>query len=287
MIKKLWLSAAFLPLVIAPAAIVASCSNDTTTPANQTEAKKEATRLNEVIKSNKLKIKDGTTFTETMLNELNTTPDNLFNYLDEKELVLDKTKFDYNIDSLTGIDVKPKQDAPAAPAPEARTMSFKFKVTNKANTGESDFTEVASVAYQYQAPAQPPVEPTPLEKAVKAIEDAHANGTFKLKADKAEIAQTEIDNLKANPANFLTQYTDGFPQPDSNTFEAKVVAANFVVEAKQSNRAGTPSVIKFKVTVSEKASKKEQLTKELTFDFSLTADPTPPNPDPGAGGGNF
>ena len=285
MTKKLWLSAAFLPLVIAPAAIVASCSNDTTTPANQTEAKKEATRLNEVIKSNKLKIKDDQkTFDDTKLNELKDNPSKLLSdYLDKTELALDENKFNYEIDSLSV--VAPKQDAPAAPAPEARTMSFKFKVINKTNTGESDFTELASVAYQYQAPAQPPTEATPLEKAVANIEAEYDAKRFKLKTDKAEISQDEITALKANPENFLTVYTDGFPVLD-NTLEAKVLAANFAADPKQSAPAGTPSVIKFKVTVSEKASKKEQLTKEFSFDFTLTNPPAPSPGGPGTGG-NF
>ena len=284
MTKKLWLSAAFLPLVIAPAAIVASCSNDTTTPANQTEAKKEATRLNEVIKSNKLKIKDGTVFDQAKLEELNKTPDKLLtDYLDDKELALDKNKFDYNIDSLKGIDVKPKQDVPAAPAPEAKTMSFRFKVTNKANAGESDFTEVASVAYQYQAPAQPPVELTPLEKFVAKIEEAYDNQTFKLKPAKATIPQAEIEALKTDPATFLTDYTDGLPT--ENGYSTKVVAANFAVSDKQL-KADRSQVIKFQITVTEDATKTDKLTKEFSFDFTLQ-ETQAPSPGPGAGGGNF
>ena len=288
MTKKLWLSAAFLPLVIAPAAIVASCSNDTTTPANQTEAKKEATRLNEVIKSNKLKIKDGTVFDQAKLEELNKTPDKLLtDYLDDKELALDKNKFDYNIDGLKGIDVKPKQDVPAAPAPEAKTMSFRFKVTNKANAGESDFTEVASVAYQYQAPAQPPAQPTPLEKAVKAIEDAYKAKTFKVKVGKETISQDELTALEADPSNFLNDFTQGLPSLEA-PLSTKIVKTNFQIIDKPagSKQQQTIKQINFKVTVFDDQ-KNEKETEQFTFEYTLqAAPPTQPSPGPGTGG-NF
>ena len=261
--QSIFLLSGLVPLVAAPIAIVASCSNDTTTSTTQTEAGKEVARLNEVIKSNKLKIKEGTTFNETMLDELNKTPDKLFDYLDEKELALDKTKFDYKIDGLTGIDVKPKQDAPA---PETKTMNFKFKVINKQTTSESALTEPATVSYQYQATAQPPTEPTPLEKFVAKIEAAYDSKAFKLKPAKATIPQAEIEALKTNPAKFLSDYTDGLPT--ENGYSTKVVAANFAVSDKQL-KADRPQVIKFKVTVTEDATKTDKLTKEFSFDFTL------------------
>ena len=275
--------------VIAPAAIVASCSNDTTTPANQTEAKKEATRLNEVIKSNKLKIKDGTVFDQAKLEELNKTPDKLLtDYLDDKELALDKNKFDYNIDGLKGIDVKPKQDVPAAPAPEAKTMSFRFKVTNKANAGESDFTEVASVAYQYQAPAQPPAQPTPLEKAVKAIEDAYKAKTFKVKVGKETISQDELTALEADPSNFLNDFTQGLPSLEA-PLSTKIVKTNFQITDKPagSKQQQTIKQINFKVTVFDDQ-KNEKETEQFTFEYTLqAAPPTQPSPGGPGTGGNF
>lgn len=282
MTKKLWLSAAFLPLVIAPAAIVASCSNDTTTPANQTEAKKEATRLNEVIKSNKLKIKDDQkTFDDEKLNGLKDNPNKLLSdYLDKTELALDENKFNYEIDSLSVVE--PKQDTPAAPAPEARTMSFKFKVTNIANTGESDFTELASVAYQYQAPAQPPAQPAPLEKAVKTIENAYKAKTFKVKSGKETISQAELTALEADPSNFLNDFTQGLPSLEA-PLSTKIVKTNFQITDKPagSKQQQTVKQINFKVTVFDDQ-KNEKETEQFTFEYTLQA--APPTQPPTGGG---
>ena len=265
MTKKLWLSVGFLPLVIAPAAIIASCSGDTTTTA-QTESGKEVARLNEVIKSNKLKIKDGIIFDEAKLTELKNAPDKLLtDYLDKTELNLDETKFTYNIDSLSGVD-QPKQAAA-----QSKTMNFKIKVTNKQTTTESALTEPATVPYQFQPST--PTEQTPLEKEVAKVEAAHAAGTFKLKDNKKTITQDEINKLTANPATFLTDYTDGLAL--ATGFTAAVKTGNFSVTDKapgsKQQQAGKQQTITFKVTVNETATKMDKDTKDLTFDFTLQA----------------
>ena len=284
MIKKLWLSAAFLPLVIAPTAIVASCSNDTTTPANQTEAKKEATRLNEVIKSNKLKIKDDQkTFDDTKLNGLKESPNKLLSdYLDKTELALDENKFNYEIDNLSVVE--PKQDA--NPAVQPRSLNFRFKVINKTNNSETETTDIASVAFEYQPAAQPPTESAALEKAVKEIEKAYDDKTFKLKDGKT-ITQNDIDTLKANAATFLSEFTQGLPSLDSG-LTTKIVQASFdIIDKPEGARQDQQQMkqINFKVTVVEDQSKKEKETKLFTFEFALQNPVTPPSPQPPGGGG--
>ena len=285
MTKKLWLNAAFLPLVIAPAAIVASCSNDTTTPANQTETSKEINRLNtDIIPSQKLKIKDSEkTFDDTKLNDLKNNPNKLLsNYLDKTELALDENKFNYEIDGLSVVE--PKQDA--SPDVQPRTLNFKFKVTNKANNGETGTTNLASVAFEYQPAAQPPTESAALEKAVKAIEKAYDDGTFKLKDGKT-ITQNDIDTLKANAATFLSEFTQGLPNLDSG-LTTKIVQTSFDIIDKPGGARQDQQQMKqinFKVTVIEDQSKKEKETKLFTFEFALQNPVTPPNPQPPGGGG--
>ena len=257
MTKKLWLSVGLLPLVIAPAAIIASCSGNTTTTA-QTESDKEAARLNEVIKSNKLKIKDGITFDEAKLTELTNVPDKLLtDYLDKTELNLDETKFTYNIDALSGVD-QPKQTAT-----QQKTMNFKIKVTDKQNTGQTALTVAATVPYQFQSST--PAEQTPLEKEVAKIEAAYDAGTFKLKDDKQTIPSDQLNDLTA--ANLLTNYVDGLPALESG-FTASVRPNNFSISDK--GTGDQKQVIKFKVTVSQTgADKAEKDTKELSFEFTL------------------
>ena len=273
--QSIFLLSGLVPLVAAPIAIVASCSNDTT--AVKSESQVEAERLNGLIQSSKIKILSGKeTLNDAMLAEIKDTPNKLLNdYLDKNELALKEDKFTYNIIELAGVE--PKQDA----NPQPKTLSFKFKVVNKTNEKEEYDSAVASVAYQYQAAAQPPTEPTPLEKAVKAIEDAHKAGTFKLKGDKKVIPADQIDQLTA--ANFLSNYVEGLPALESG-LTASVKPTNFNISDKTTK--DKTQVIKFKVTVSEGANKGEKDTSELTFEFTLQDPVTPPAPPTGGGGGS-
>ena len=201
-----------------------------------------------------------------MLAEIKATPDKLLSdYLDKNELALKEDKFTYNVIDLA--EVQPKQDA----NPQPKTLSFKFKVTNKTNNSETFNSAVASVAYQYQATPQSP-EQTLINTAIAEIEKAHTEKTFKLKDDKQTITQNEIDTLVANPANFLTQYTVGLPSIN-NALTTTVKKGNFSVADKatgsKQQQADKQQTITFKVTVSHATAKLESDTKDLTFDFTL------------------
>ena len=269
--QSIFLLSGLVPLVAAPIAIVASCSNDTTTV--KSESQVEAERLNGLIQSSKIKIQDSKqVLDDDKLKDLKDNPNKLLtDYLDLQALELKQDKFTYNIIDLAGVE--PKQDA----NPQPKTLSFKFKVVNKTNEKETYDSAVASVAYQYQAAAQPPTEPTPLEKAVKAIEDAHKAGTFKLKDDKKVIPNDQINDLTA--ANFLSNYVEGLPVLESG-LTASVKPTNFNISDKTTK--DKTQVIKFKVTVSEGANKGEKDTSELTFEFTLQD----PAPQPPGGGGS-
>ena len=248
--QSIFLLSGFVPLVAAPIAIVASCSNDTTTV--KSESQVEAERLNGLIQSSKIKILSGKeTLNDAMLTEISNNPNKLLDdYLDKKELALNEEKFTYNIAELAGVE--PKQDT------TAKTISFKFRVVNKTNAGETYDSVVASVAYQYQATPQSP-EQTLINTAITEIEKAHAAKTFKLKNDKQTITQNEIDALKTNPQNFLTQYTDGLPSSIDKSLTTTVKKNNFSVADKatgsKQQQAGKQQTITFKVTVSHSAPK--------------------------------
>ena len=282
--QSIFLLSGLVPLVAAPIAIVASCSNDTT--AVKTETQQEIDRLNkDVIQSSKLKIKEGTVFNDDQLKALKAEPNKLLtDYLDKTELGLKEDKFNYEIVDLAGVE--PKQDA----TPQAKTMNFKFKVTNKQTTSEAALiSSQATVAYQYQAAAQPPVEPTPLEKAVTKIEAAYDAKTFKLKTDKATIDEADIEALKTDPTNFLADYTEGLPTDLEPGLTTKVIKANFNVVDKQTGskqQQTKQQIINFKVTVVDDQNKKEKETKEFSFEFTLNPTQQPPTPPSGGGSGS-
>ena len=102
--QSIFLLSGFIPLVAAPIAIVASCSNDTT--AVKSESQVEAERLNGLIQSSKIKMLSGKeTLNDAMLAEIKDTPNKLLNdYLDKGELALKEDKFIYNIIDLAGVE---------------------------------------------------------------------------------------------------------------------------------------------------------------------------------------
>ena len=268
--QSIFLFSGLVPLVAAPIAIVASCSDTV-----KSESQVEAERLNGLIQSSKIKILSGKEILDdAKLAEIKNDPNKLLNdYLDKKELALNEEKFTYNIAELAGVE--PKQDA------TAKTISFKFRVANKTNANETYDSIVASVPYQYQATGQnPSAEQTLVNNAIAEIEKAHQAKTFKLKPAKQTIPQSEIDTLKSNPENFLTQYTDGLPQLD-NALKTTVKASNFSVADKTTSsrqqQADKQQTITFKVTVSHTAAKLENDTQNLTFDFTLQAPPAAVN----------
>ena len=137
--QSIFLLSGLVPLVAAPIAIVASCSSET-----KTESQVEAERLNGLIQSSKIKILSGKeTLNDALLAEIKATPDKLLSdYLDKNELALKEDKFTYNVIDLA--EVQPKQDANLQP----KTLSFKFKVTNKTNNSET-FNSPVAVSYTH------------------------------------------------------------------------------------------------------------------------------------------
>ena len=267
--QSIFLLSGLVPLVAAPIAIVASCSNDTT--AVKTESQVEAERLDGVIQSSKIKIlEDKKVLDDAKLKDLKDNPNKLLSeYLDKNELALKEDKFTYNIIDLA--DAQPKQDNPTPTQP--KTLSFKFRVVNKTNDKETYDSILASVAYQYQPGAA--VENPALAQAVTAIETAHNDKSFKLKDDKTTMSQADIDKLTANPGLLLTtEFSDGFPSLDQG-LTPSITKNNFsIIDKKQAQ--GTAKTIQFKVTVTD-AQKVEKETQQLTFDFTLqaAAQPTP------------
>ena len=267
--QSIFLLSGLVPLVAAPIAIVASCSNDTT--AVKTESQVEAERLDGVIQSSKIKIlEDKKVLDDAKLKDLKDNPNKLLSeYLDKNELALKEDKFTYNIIDLA--DAQPKQDNPTPTQP--KTLSFKFRVVNKTNDKETYDSILASVAYQYQPGAA--VGNPALAQAVTTIETAHNNKSFKLKDDKTTMSQADIDKLTANPGLLLTtEFSDGFPSLDQG-LTPSITKTNFsIIDKKQAQ--GTAKTIQFKVTVTD-AQKVEKETKQLSFDFTLqaAAQPTP------------
>ena len=243
--QSIFLLSGLVPLVAAPIAIVASCSNDTAatttfslkgaevTLSNLTDQKKElnqyvsdTAKLSQLIVAKKAEI-------------FNNPPADLA--ASQVEIV----------GSVT-------QDATAG------SLSFRLKVKTTA-TPPTDLIAETGLVLKGFATTQPPATQTPLDQAVAKIEAAHADGSFKLKDAKKTIPQSEIDTLKTNPTTFLTNYTDGLPNTDG--FTTSVKTGNFNVADKSAKAKA--QVITFKVTVTETATTTEKDTKDLTFDFTL------------------
>ena len=262
--QSIFLLSGLVPLVAAPIAIVASCSSDNTTTTSQ-NAQDEVKRLNELITSSKFKIKDGTTFDQAQIDELKKTPDKLLtDYLDKTELKLDENKFTYNVET-DGFSVTPPTDNT-----KDGTINFKIKVTNKSTTTETATTNAATVAYKPSNQATP-TNPL-LDEAVKKIQDAHSAKTFKLKAAKETMNQTDVDKLTADPNLLLkTEFTDGFPALEQG-LTASVNKTNFSIVDRKQQDQNSPKTINFKVTVTD-AQKAEKDTQQLSFDFTLQAPP--------------
>ena len=269
--QSIFLLSGFVPLLIAPTAIVASCSNDTT--AAKTESRVEAERLDNLIQSSKIKIQDNKqVLDDAKLAEIKNDPNKLLSdYLDLQALELKQDKFNYDIIELASVE--PKQDNQTQP----KTISFKFKVTNKTNINETFNSILASVSYQYQTTTQT-AEQVLVNQAVAKIEEEFDAKRFKLKTDKETLTSDEVNALKATPSNFLTDtYTEGFPTLDSK-LESTITANNFTVVPKQrGTRQQQPQlqVITIKITITHKTSKHASDTKSLSFDFTLQEAQTP------------
>ena len=258
--QSIFLLSGLVPLVAAPIAIVASCSSDNTTTTSQ-NAQDEVKRLNELITSSKFKIKDGTTFDQTQIEELKKTPDKLLtDYLDKTELKLDENKFTYNVET-DGFSVTPPTDNT-----KDGTINFKIKVTNKTTTTETATTNAATVAYKPSNQATP-TNPL-LDEAVKKIQDAHSAKTFKLKDDKMTMTEADVNKLNNNPSLLLNnEYTVGFPSNLGEGLTTSINKTNFsIIDKKQAQ--DTAKTIQFKVTVTD-AQKAEKDTQQLSFDFTL------------------
>ena len=142
--RKRLFPAALLPLAILPAIIATACSTSNSSD-TKAQVNQEVTRLNQLIKSNKLRLSNPM-LTSAQITKLQTSPNDLLDLLDQSELALNKSDFKYEITSLTGLE--------AAALATAKTMHFKFQVSLKDDqTQQPSLSDSASVAYQVQSEA--------------------------------------------------------------------------------------------------------------------------------------
>ena len=257
--QSIFLLSGLVPLVAAPIAIVASCSSDTTAT---------------------------TTFsfkgTDITLSNLSDQEKVLSQYTGNSKgplinLILAKKAEIFNNPPA---DLKNTQiEIPGAVTADEKvgslTFEFKVKSPTENTTDLIPLTKVILKGFNTTQTTDKP-EQTLVNNAVAEIEKAHQAKTFKLKTSKQTIAKSDIDTLVANPANFLSEYTDGLPQINS-PLSATVKKGNLSFAPKQSStrQQQAQHTITFKVTVSHTTAKVESDTQNLTFDFTLqdTASP--------------
>ena len=260
--QSIFLLSGLVPLVAAPIAIVASCSSDSTATTFSLKTNVSLTGLTDDQKDpsqyagagNKKKLAD----------LIVAKKDQIFNN-PPADLKAEQIQITNDVTANTNDG----------------SLTFKLKVVSTANPpadliAETDVTLKGFTATQ----TSDTPEQTLINTAIAEIEKAHADKTFKLKANKQTIPQNEIDALKSNPENFLTQYTDGLPQLD-NALTTTVKKGNFSVADKatgsKQQQADKQQTITFKVTVSHSTAKLESDTKDLTFDFTLQTPPAAVN----------
>ena len=251
-----------VPLVAAPIAIVASCSSDTATT---TFSLKTNVTLTDLTDDQKDPNQYAGADNKQKLAEL---------IVAKKDQIFNNPPADLKVEQIqiTNDVIANTNDG---------SLTFKLKVISTA-TSPTDLITETDVTLKGFTATQTPVTPTPLDEAVTKIEQAYDAKTFKLKDDKQTIPQSEIDALKTDPSNFLTNYTQGLPTDLGQGFTTKVTTDNFNVENKPagSKQAQQPTtkqqLFKFKVTVVD-AQQKEKTTKEFSFEFTLQEAPAPIN----------
>ena len=261
--QSIFLLSGLVPLVAAPIAIVASCSSDT------------AATTTFSLKGTDITLSNLTDQEKVLSQYTGDSKDSLIN------LILAKKAEIFNNPPA---DLKNTQiEIPGTVTADETVGSLTFEFKVKSSTeNTADLISLTRVVLKGFATTQTPDTQTPLDQAVNKIEQAYDAKTFKLKDDKQTIPQSEIDALKADPSNFLTNYTQGLPADLGQGFTTKVTADNFNVEDKPagSKQAQQPTtkqqLFKFKVTVVD-AQQKEKTTKEFNFEFTLQEAPAPIN----------
>ena len=252
--QSIFLFSGLVPLVAAPIAIVASCSSDTATTTFSLKTNVTLTGLADDQKDPNQYA--GADNKQKLAELIVAKKDQIFNN-PPADLKAEQIQITNDVTANTNDG----------------SLTFKLKVVSTA-TPPTDLIGETDVTLKGFTATQTPVTPTPLDEAVTKIEQAYDAKTFKLKDDKQTIPQSEIDALKTDPSNFLTNYTQGLPTDLGQGFTTKVTTDNFNVEDKPagSKQAQQPTtkqqLFKFKVTVVD-AQQKEKTTKEFSFEFTL------------------
>ena len=253
--QSIFLLSGLVPLVAAPIAIVASCSSDSTATTFSLKTNVTLTGLADDQKDPNQYAGAGADTKKKLADLIVAKKDQIFNN-PPADLKADQIQITNDVTANTSDG----------------SLTFKLKVVSTTTSptdliGETDVTLKGFTA----TPTSDTSEQTLVNNAVAEIEKAHTDKTFKLKGDKETIPQSEIDALKTNPANFLTQYTDGLPMLDP-ALSTTVKQANFSVADKPAGskqQTTKQQIITFKVTVSHSTAQIEKDTKDLTFEFTL------------------
>ena len=254
--QSIFLLSGLVPLVAAPIAIVASCSSDTATTTFSLKTNVTLTGLADDQKDPNQYAGAGADTKKKLADLIVAKKDQIFNN-PSADLKAEQIQITNDVTANTNDG----------------SLTFKLKVVSTA-TPPTDLIGETDVTLKGFTATQTPVTPTPLDEAVTKIEQAYDAKTFKLKDDKQTIPKSEIDALKTDPSNFLTNYTQGLPTDLGQGFTTKVTTDNFNVEDKPagSKQAQQPTIkqqlFKFKVTVVD-AQQKEKTTKEFSFEFTL------------------
>ena len=261
--QSIFLFSGLVPLVAAPIAIVASCSNDT--PATTTFSLKTNVTLTGLTDEQK----DPSQYTGAGVDSKKKLADLI---VAKKDQIFNNPPAD-----LKAEQIQITNDVTANTSDGS--LTFKLKIVSTA-TPQTDLIAETDVVLKGFTASQTPATPeqTLVNNAVAEIEKVYDAKTFKLKDDKKTLTQAEVDALKAKPSDFLTNtYTEGFPNLDQN-LESTITANNFTVAPKQTGtkqQQPQQQTITLKVTVTHKTSKNTKDTKDLTFDFALQANTVP------------
>ena len=251
--QSIFLLSGFVPLVAAPIAIVASCSNDTAATTFGLKTNVTLTGLTDNEKDPNQYV--GANNKQKLANLIVAKKDQIFN---NPPADLKAEQIQITSDVTANVN--------------NGSLTFKLKVVSTA-TPPTDLIAETDVSLQGFATTQTPANPSPLDQAVTKIEEAYDAKTFKLKTGKETIRQSEIETLKNDPSNFLTEYTEGLPVLEGG-FTTKVTQNNFNVIDKSASprqqQTTKQQIINFKVTVVDPATAtNEKETKKFSFEFTL------------------
>ena len=248
--KLLWSAAALVPLVIAPVAVVASCS--TTLTAAQAMAEKLEQE------PGKVSFKDANNeFSATEIQGYISTPADLMKRLTINLNDSEKAQFDVSVDSVSGaVDNDTK-------------LAFKLKVKDKNTNEEATTKDIKLDITLKNKPASEKVQ-----AAVKATNDAYTNKTFKVK-DQLTLTAAHLDfmNGLSDPnnkldmiekANELLQHVfEGYNAGDQ---DVKLSIAKFSVAKKTKAQAKATLTLRLKYSDAQGQDATSALTDEFRFD---------------------